>query len=243
MATVFEVWGRMACFRKPYTTTSTISFPLPPPTAVAGIISAMLGYSNGSAQRGEAAQYWQKLKGTRIAVQRLNATSWASAGINFINPKNPQNNVHIQIRHQFVRNPHYRIFVQGGVEAELDEQLRNGRFVFTPYLGVCYALAEVSYCGSFNFEQALVKNHADEVPISSVLPLTNNEEEVQINYKQSKGLLKDEFPFQMDETRTLIKTITLLYPTSPQHVIVVKPWSELEITRYGEQYIAWLPAW
>jgi CRISPR-associated protein Cas5h len=211
MATVFEVWGKLACFRKPYTTTSTVSFPLPPPTAVAGLISAILGFSNGSAKRGEAALYWQKLKGTRITIQRLNHTSWASSGVNFINPKNPQKNLHIQIRHQFVRNPYYRIFVQGGIEAALDEQLRHKRSVYTPYLGVGYALAEVSYCGSFDFEQALVKNTAEEIPVSSVLPLSSDEEEVQINFKASRGMLKDEFPFQMDETRTLLRTITLLY--------------------------------
>ena len=38
MAVVFEVSGRMAMFRKPYTTTSSISFAFPPPSAIAGLI-------------------------------------------------------------------------------------------------------------------------------------------------------------------------------------------------------------
>jgi len=108
---------------------------------------------------------------------------------------------------------------------------------------VGYALAEVSYCGSFDFEQALVKNTAEEIPVSSVLPLSSDEEEVQINFKASRGMLKDEFPFQMDETRTLLRTITLLYPLSPQHAIVVKPWKGLEVTNYEGYYVAWLPSW
>jgi len=192
---------------------------------------------------GENAFYWQKLKGTRITLQRLNRTAWASAAVNYINPKDPKNNLHIQIRHQFVRNPHYRIFVQGGVEEELDKYLREGRTVYTPVLGAAYALAELRYCGRFDFDLALLPEKQEEVSISSVLPLISKEEEVYIDYKKSKGLLKDEFPFLLDISRTLLKTITLLYPATPERSIVVKPWHNLEITRYGEQAVAWLPAW
>lgn len=52
LPTVFEVSGRMAMFRKPYTTTSSVSYPFPPPTALAGMIAAILGYDNGASEKG-----------------------------------------------------------------------------------------------------------------------------------------------------------------------------------------------
>ncbi|MGB4656082.1 MAG: CRISPR-associated protein Cas5, partial [Bacillota bacterium] len=46
--TVFEASGPIAMFRKPYTTTSSVSFAFPPPTAIAGMIAAIIGIPNGS---------------------------------------------------------------------------------------------------------------------------------------------------------------------------------------------------
>ena len=242
MATVFEIKGPLALFRKPYTTTSTVSFPIPPPTAVAGMIACIIGIGNGSEQNGSAAHYWKKMQGTRIAIQRLNVSAWFSAAINFSNPKEPQKNPHIQIRHQFVKKPKYRIFVQGGLELLLDEFLRSGRTYYTPVLGAAYALADLTYCGSFDFNDALLSMSEKDVPVSSAVPLLD-EREVSINFLASKGMLKDEFPYRLSPERALEETIRLLYPISPSHRILLTPWKGLDITRFGEDYIAWLPPW
>ncbi len=150
MATAFEIKGPIALYRKPYTTTSTVSYPIPTPTAVAGLLAAILGLPNGSGKGSASANYWSAMSGTQIAIQRLNRTAWFSAAINFWNTKNPQNNPHIQIKHQFVRDPHYRIFVQGGLEEKLSNTLAAGRCHFTPNLGVAYALAELVFLGHFD---------------------------------------------------------------------------------------------
>ena len=40
---VFDIWGEYAHFRKYYTTTSPLSYSIPPRTAVTGFIGAILG--------------------------------------------------------------------------------------------------------------------------------------------------------------------------------------------------------
>lgn len=40
---VFDVWGDYAHFRRFYTTTSPLSFPIPPRTALCGLIGAIIG--------------------------------------------------------------------------------------------------------------------------------------------------------------------------------------------------------
>ena len=44
----FDIWGDYAYFRRGYTTTSTVSFPFPSRTTIAGLISSILGFKRDS---------------------------------------------------------------------------------------------------------------------------------------------------------------------------------------------------
>ncbi|MGE5634535.1 MAG: CRISPR-associated protein Cas5 [Deltaproteobacteria bacterium] len=44
----FDVWGEYACFRRPYSTTSPLTFPFPTRTAVSGFVGAILGLDRDS---------------------------------------------------------------------------------------------------------------------------------------------------------------------------------------------------
>ncbi len=242
MATVFEISGPLAFYRKPYTTTSSTSFPLPPPTAIAGLLAGILGISNGCNEEAIASNYWNYLSHTRIAIQRLNFGAWYSTTINFRNTKDPQKNIHLRIKHQFVKNPHYRIFVQGGIEEDLNSRLVSRKFHYTPTLGTAYALAEIVYCGSFDFDSHLISNE-EEIEIQSAIPVSENAD-MTINFIKTQGLMKDSFPFCMDSKRTILETIHLLYPSNPNKGIFLTPWEGLDVTFYDDHtYIAWLPAW
>ena len=74
MAVIFDCSSSMAMFRKPYTTTSSVSFAFPPPSAVAGLIAAIVGIDNGAWDGGAKAAYWNELAGTRIALSILSPT-------------------------------------------------------------------------------------------------------------------------------------------------------------------------
>lgn len=239
MATAFEIKGPIALFRKPYTTTSTISYPIPTPTAVAGLIAAILGIGNDSEKNSAAASYWNQMEGTRIAVQRLNHTGWFSAAVNFWNTKNPQNNIHNQISHQFVRDPHYRIFVDGRLANRLTQYLAEGRYYFTPSLGTAYALAEPLFLGEFEPNKP---SPAEVIEVNSVLPLSPQAES-HIHFLETHGIMKDTFPYRLDETRQVIETITLLYPSSPDHGILLEPWEQLDYFDYQGGTVVWLPSW
>jgi len=243
MATVFEIRGQLGMYRKPYTTTSSASFPIPTPTALGGLIAAVIGLDNGAGQNGCHANYWPELSGTRIAIQRLNQPAWFSAVINFWNTKNPQKSPHIQIKHQFIKDPHFRIFVEGGVESKLREMLEQGSFVYTPTLGAAYALAQITYRGSFTFESALIPTGQANVPICSAVPLPEDDTKASIDYLQSKGLMKDIFPFRLDTERAVKQTIALLYPSQPVGRIFLDVWKGLDVCQYEGDHIAWLPAW
>jgi len=236
MAVVFEISGRMAMFRKPYTTTSSMSFAFPPPTAVAGLICAIVGIRHGSEGVACSASFWAELKGTRIALALRKPISWLRQTVNFTNIKEPQKNPHIQVKHQFIANPCYCIFVSGGLEGRLRSFLEQGHFTYTPCLGVAYALADIRYRGSY--QELAVKD--DPITIDTVVPW---DESIELDVLGSGGAFKELVPFRMDENRQLLKSSSVLYATSPENKIKLKKRGSVDVSQCGDDVVAWFPAW
>lgn len=235
MAIAFEVTSNLALFRRPYTTTSSVSFPVPPPTTVAGLLAAICGIQNRSDQEGACAGYWEQLAGTRMAIQLLSKVRWQSFALNFWNLKEPQKNPHIQIKHQFLFQPSYRIFVHGGIENELKTFLREGHFVFTPYLGVAYALADILYCGEFSWEPI----SQESVSLATVVPLVNG---VEVDVLASGGIHRELLPFQLGADRGIKDAISVLYQQEPKKKVMLSQKGVLDVTRWkDEENIAWFP--
>lgn len=239
MPTVFEVSGRMAMFRKPYTTTSSVSYPFPPPTALAGMIAAILGYDNGASEKGWNAFFWEEMKGTQVALRIMNSVSWRSETINLWKA---QKNPHIQVKHQFIEKPKYRVFVKGALEKVLDDYLKNKNFIYTPYLGVAYALCEISYLGNFSEEE--ISDYP--LKIDSVVPfvdISGSNDDLEIDVLASGGIFRERVPFSMDGERALEKSVIVLYQLSSDKKIVIKKKGDIDVKRCGEDVVAWFSAW
>ena len=243
MAVVFDCSSSMAMFRKPYTTTSSVSFAFPPPSAVAGMIAAITGLDNGADKDGVSANYWDELAGTRVAISILNPTRWLRCAINFWNVKQPQSTPHIQVKHQFVASPKYRIYVEGGIEKRLRGYLEKGSFVYTPYLGVAYAIAQIDYIGSFGAQP--VEGNG-EISVSSLLPWPG-ENTIKLDIAATGGVFSELVPFQMTKARALEKSIKVVYPAQAGSPVRVKERGDLDVSRYklqvGDTIVAWFPEW
>ena len=236
MATVFAATAQMALFRRPYTTTSSASDPLPTPTALAGLLAAIVGLDHGGARKGYAAAYWRHLAGTRLAVRLMEPLRWRSEALNFWNVKNPSKNIHIQVKHQFIWRPRYRLYVEGGLEEELDRRLRQGGFVYTPFLGVAYALADLTYIGRFAAEEAA----GASVMVDTVVP---NVGEVEIDVLRSQGAFRERLPFRLDEERRLVETLPVLYQSDPKKKLCLMNRGDVHVSACGGDTVAWFPAW
>lgn len=244
MAVIFDCSSSMAMFRKPYTTTSSVSFAFPPPSAVAGLISAIIGIDNGASQNAARANYWdsKELQGTRIALSIVEPIRWLRGAVNFWNVKQPQKTPHIQVKHQFVASPKYRIFVEGGVEARLRKHLKERSFVYTPYLGVAYAIAQIDYletCSPQPVEEG-------EVMIDSLLPWGNGEG-IKIDIGKTGGVFSEIVPFRMSKERGLTESIKVVYPAKAGHPVHVKERGALNVSRCVvpnfDGVVAWFPEW
>jgi len=236
MALVFDITGEYAMFRKFYTTTSSASYAFPPPTAVGGLIAAIIGEENKSEDKAHLASYWKVLYGNKIAISIQSPIKWFTTSLNLWNYKNPKKAIHNIIKHQFVKNPNYRIYVEGPIEERLKPFLEQGNFVFTPYLGTAYSFANIHYIGSFD----PVKIEDSEARIKSVIPV---DIKPKINLKKTKGIFKEIVPLQMDEERGLSKSLTVFYPANIDNGIFVDNPDEIGGVLVGNEAIVWLPEW
>jgi CRISPR-associated protein Cas5h len=237
---VFDISGDLAMFRKPYTTTSLISFPFPPPTAIAGLIGAITGIDNlaGSRDAGSAA-FWDQLSGTRIAIGLKKPVRWMTTAVNLLKYKTSSGDMreHIQAKHQMLKDPEFRIYISGGtIYSELKKRLEREEFIFTPYLGVAYALAEIDFIGELEEEIAQKDDYVD-----TVVPLYGN---LVVDVHKNRSIHRELIPYKMDVNRHSIETVDVIYP---EYQLGPKIWmqdsGDVRITKVGEERVAWFEAW
>lgn len=205
---IFDVRGDYGHFRTYFSTSSPVTFALIPPTAVLGIVGAILGYSR------ENNEYLRILKQTKVkvAVKLINPIKKVRMGINLINtkgniwiPKHRREGPRTPIKYEFLKEPAYRIFVAMEDEKvfyQLVEMVKSHKTYYTVSLGLSELLADFSYVDVKNF--ILVKENDDFVRIDSVVPLKMITEDG-VMIKEGMKYLKERIPFVMDEDRIVEK--------------------------------------
>lgn len=199
-AVAFDVWGPFAHFRKPYAPLSPVTYPLPPPTAVLGLIGAICGF--GKREYAERIG-WREV---RVGVQLLAPLSLYRTAINLLNTKDgtdaffrPQKAAcHMQVPHEFLRDPRFRIFVAGARLDALEDllsRLRDRRCAYTPTLGLANCLAEVALVSEGELEEL------DEAGVvHSAVPLQPG---VTVNYPPDRAVQRFRVPAEMDRQRVV----------------------------------------
>lgn len=197
---VFDVKGEYAHFKKPYSSMSPVSFPFPPPTAVMGLLGAIIGY--------EKHNYHERLgwQSVRIGVGLLQPVKVFRASINLLNTKDgtdkyfrpkAEKNTHIQIPFEFIKSPAYRIYVMGLLEEAtiaLLDNLRKGCTAYTPVLGLANCLAEIEWVGEWQAQPL----NASEWVTATVVPIAGD---VKIHYEDNRRYHRLRVPTVMDSQR------------------------------------------
>ncbi len=241
MALVFDIEGDMALFRKPYTTTSMVSYPFPPPTAVAGLIAAIIGINHGASQNAKSAAYWDEMTGVQIGIALQSPLRWMNTAVNLMKLKslNEKMTEHIQVKHQLVKKPRYRIYVQGGeVYHRLKQRLEHEEFIYTPCLGAAYALADIEYQGEYAPVAA-----EPEIGFNTIVPAYNG---LELDIVRSGVVFSEQVPMQMTSERRLSKTVQVYYAFPDRNgkpVLYVRNQGALQSSMVNGEKVAWFNAW
>jgi len=195
----FDIKGEYGHFKKPYSPMSPVSYPFPPPTAVLGMLGAILGYGKE--------EYHQKLNGqqVQIGIRLLQPVQIFRAAINLLNTKDSDpyfrpvmgKNTHIQIPFEFLKFPSFRIYVTNLSEqnsTQLKNYLINNQTVYTPVLGLADCLAEINWVGEYELEPYHEKNWQTQCVIPT-------QTDLKINYEDARRYHRLRVPAEMDENR------------------------------------------
>ena len=168
---VFDIWGDYAYFRRGYTTTSTLTYPFPSRTTIAGFIAGILGYPRKSYY-----DLFQK-ENSKIGLKIINPIKKTRINLNYINTKNSMllseikgNGKRTQVPAEFLKNVKYRIYLSLDDEEimnKLYNTLKEHKSVYTPYLGITECLANFSLVGKGIYSTESIEGN--NVDINSVV--------------------------------------------------------------------------
>ncbi|MDD3925062.1 MAG: type I-B CRISPR-associated protein Cas5b [bacterium] len=199
----FDVTGDYAHFRKYYSTSSPVTFSVIPPTAVLGIIGAVLGLPR------EEELYVKILTEavTGIGIRLLSPVKKTRMGINLINtksnvwvPKQRREGARTQIKFEFLKEAAYRFYItmeDQELFGRLASTLMEHKCYYTVSLGLSELLADFRFMGvdEFTLEEA-----GDPVKIVTAVPLNHIRKEG-IALTPDRRYIKERMPFSMNDNR------------------------------------------
>jgi len=207
-AIIFDVWSSFGYFRKPYTTTTALTYPFIPRSAVEGLIAAIVGL--------DSVDYPDKLASSKIAVGVLNKIRKLPFSISYThsdywnalrpylrNGGIPPAHIHAPRRVEFLCEPKYRIYFsceEKSIMQDLTTNLDQKKTVFTPYLGTSNMLANFqSVYLEAEYENVDI-SETKPVPVSSIIPFQEKMPKVFVSEK-GKYAIEQSIPSHITSER------------------------------------------
>lgn len=211
---VFDVWGEFGHFRKHYTTTSPLTYSIPPRTAIAGMIGAIEGLG-----KDEYLNYFSKedaniavkiccpIKKTRIAENLIDTK---------IAPMMSRIKTRTQIRFEVLKDVKYRIYFSHSSEEvynELYSMLKEHKSVYTLCLGLSEHIANYEFVGEM---EAVSEISDSEREIHSVIP---EKKLLKINFEEGKEYFSETIPIEMLLDREVVEYSKVLFEKNGKIIV------------------------
>ncbi|WP_457756311.1 type I-B CRISPR-associated protein Cas5b [Thermodesulfatator indicus] len=227
----FKVWADFAFFRRHYTTSSPLSYSLPPPSALRGLVAAILGLSR---------EEYPKILSPKISsfgVRLLTPVKKIRLGLNYLDTKDGswtvfdlkkgrlrvsksrgKSRLHTQVRVEFLKNPAYEIFfyhTENNLMDKFSVRLKAHQTVYTPYLGITECLA--------NFEFLWDKKVLPASGLQEVISAFKQDKLKKLELREGTGLVREKLPLFIDEDRIRHRTEEVVFNPFSRPI-----WAELE---------------
>ena len=153
----FDVKGTVAHFRKPDTTATQMTYPFITPTAIRGLVGAVLGIEDFVTED----KVGLKILNTIQTVTQQMSMLGKDGGTTFNRPTTIE----------LIINPHYRIYYAGHEYVTmLAEQLEKEHAVYPTFLGCAYALTKPVLNKIYVEGVDLLENTDSIIETASVVP-------------------------------------------------------------------------
>lgn len=175
---VFDVQGDLAFFRRPDTTNTQLTYPFMTPTAIKGLVGAILGIEDFVTDDRVGLSL---LAPVRVVAQQLSMLGKDSGSSTFNRPTSIE----------LVVSPAYRIYYAGHSHVEqLADYLKNEKSVYPTYLGSAFAITKPVFVDEVN-EVAPIEAE-DEIESVTVVPtrfIESFKPEPGKNYSRAGGFM------------------------------------------------------
>jgi len=185
---IFDIESEYGHYRKINTTSSPLTYNIPPRTALIGMLGAILGLDRFS--------YHEKFKRDLldISLQVLNPIKKQLVGFNLPLLKDMKEILkgikrRTQVGFELLKYPKYRIYCSFNEEKVFDEfynKIINNHTHFTPYLGLSQFTAKINFIDVKTAKVLETSNNSNnEVDIISVINFTRYKNQIDLlfNYK------------------------------------------------------------
>lgn len=218
----FDVWGDFAHFRKYYTTSSPLTFSIPPPPTIAGMLGAIYGADKA---KNDYLRLFMN-ENCRLGIQIRSPIKKVRMGINLSETKGrniyrPASTpfVRTQIRTEFIRSPRYRIFFSHRAEnifRKVLENITEHCTHFTLSLGLSELIANFEFVGEFEFEDGKSEEFVDiATPVLAKNLVSLDSVEIQ----EGKMYFKERIPVFMTPERLVTNYDDVIFEPKGQTVV------------------------
>ncbi|MCK8827888.1 type I-B CRISPR-associated protein Cas5b [Natroniella acetigena] len=215
---VFDIWADYAHFKKYYTTTSPLTFSIPPKTTLYGIVGAILGLD-----KEEYLSYFQN-KECRIGIQIKEPIKKTRINLNLIDTKKAKLMSRIdtrtQIKTEFLKDIKYRIYFHhqdSKLYDQLKSYLKEHKSVYSISLGLSENLANFKYISEYEVDK--IEDNQDWVDLITVLRIDSDYlAKGDIDFSQAKEYFSDKVALEMKEDREVIDYAQVLFERSGESI-------------------------
>jgi len=228
---VFDVWSDYAHFRKIYTTTSPLTFSIPPRTALCGLFGAIIGLEK---ENNEYLNYFT-LDRAKTGLKILNPIKKVRISENIIHTKNAKGigmnliTERTQINFEFLKNPKYRIYLwhnDDELYGALKKYLSEHKPVYTPCLGLSENIANFKFVGEFD---TYLRKHNSSILIHSIIPTQKLVDDQGVEIASEMEYFSERIPVEMDTKRIVTKYSDILFERNGKPIKAKMKESYLEV--------------
>lgn len=163
---LFSAKSAYGLFRKPYTTTSSLSYSCIHPIAVKGMVGAIMGLRRD--------ELFEATTDMKVGIRVLSPVRRDSQSVKMISMKSDE--YRFPVNSEFLRDVKYEICIAWDSKRldEFESRLKNREYVYSPYFGVSEHLAKLDFIGRYDINLCKSQFVDSIIPAKYVGKLTTN---------------------------------------------------------------------
>lgn len=243
---VFDVWAPFAYFRKGFTTTTALTYPFIPRSAVEGLIGAIIGlrseeYPEALEHAKIAVRLLNKVKKIPFSMMHTHVDAWKEFGLYL-----KTGSMHIspdkfraRVKVEFLQDPRFRIYFSHttNIQENIRHKLGKHETTFTPYLGTSSMIANFEYVDEYPYKTVSTE---ESVYVSSIIPYIETAPRIHLEDGVTYAF-EQNIPIHITREREVTGYFNAAYSPNGSRIKVSGIESQVVDTEQGREHVIFLP--